>query len=317
MKIVFFGTPDFAVSSLEALLAVGHEIAAVVTAPDKPSGRGLQATPSAVKQFAIEKNLLVLQPEKLKDDAFIVQLKAIDAPLFIVVAFRMLPEVVWNMPKQGTYNLHASLLPKYRGAAPINWAIINGERETGLTTFKLQHAIDTGDILLQTCVPIEDTVTAGQLYETLKIKGAELLVKTVQLIEESAAHDRALPFVQQATGVVSHAPKLNKETGHLDWSCDAKSIHNRVRGLHPSPSAWTVLHQGDKQYVIKIHRSRINNGTRSLFVGKAVTDNKSHLYITCGTDAIEVLELQAEGRKRMTVEAFLRGFKIEEDGYFE
>ena len=317
MKIVFFGTPDFAVSSLEALLEAGHDIAAVVTAPDKPSGRGLQTSASAVKLFAVEKNLLVLQPERLKEEAFVSQLKAIHADLFIVVAFRMLPEIVWNMPKHGTYNLHASLLPKYRGAAPINWAIINGDSETGITTFKLQHAIDTGDVLLQARVTLNDTISAGELYGLLKTKGAQLLVQTVKMIADHAQSGKELPFVQQSDGIVSHAPKLNKETGHINWHATAQEIHNLVRGLHPAPSAWTTLHEGGKQHVIKIHRSRVKNTSSKSVVGKVTTDNKTHLTILCGSGELDVLELQAEGRKRMAVDEFLRGFKIAGDAYFE
>ncbi len=317
MKIVFFGTPDFAVSSLNALMQSSHQVLAVVTAPDKPSGRGLQTTSSAVKQYALEKKLEVLQPEKLKDEAFHDRLKALGADLFIVVAFRMLPELVWNLPKHGTYNLHASLLPKYRGAAPINWALINGDSETGITTFKLQHAIDTGDVLLQEAVPLDQTITAGELYEILKIKGAVLLTRTVDMIEAYANKEIALPFIKQSTAATSHAPKLNKETGRIQWASRASAIHNLVRGLSPAPGAWTLLKQGDQQQQIKIYKTAVISDQASKGTGSITSDGKSQLVIGCGETSLAILELQAEGRKRMATEEFLRGFKILPEAYFE
>ena len=242
MRIVFMGTPEFAVASLEALLASGSEIVGVVTAPDKPAGRGKKLTESAVKKYAAGRGLRVLQPTKLKDEAFLAELKSLGADLQVVVAFRMLPEVVWNMPPKGTINLHASLLPQYRGAAPINWVLINGEAESGVTTFFLKHEIDTGDILFTEKITLTGVETAGELHDRLKDKGAGLLVKTVKAIESGRYTE--LPQSQLAEGVeLKSAPKLFKEDGEIDWNQSAEKIYNLIRGLSPVPGAYTTLQE--------------------------------------------------------------------------
>ncbi|MFN3316928.1 MAG: methionyl-tRNA formyltransferase, partial [Raineya sp.] len=235
MRIIFMGTPEFAVPSLQVLVENGYNIVGVVTAPDKPAGRGKQMQVSEVKQYALSQNLPILQPEKLKSPDFLAELQALKADLQVVVAFRMLPEVVWAMPPIGTFNLHASLLPKYRGAAPINWAIINGETETGVTTFFLQHEIDTGNIIFQEKEPISPTDTAGSLYQRLMHKGAKLVLKTVQTIEKGDV--QTFPQV----GEITHAPKIFRETCQIDWNKTSTEIYNFVRGLAPYPAAWTTL----------------------------------------------------------------------------
>jgi len=317
MKLVFFGTPDFAAASLDAIWQAGHEIAAVVTAPDKPSGRGLQLSTSAVKNYALEKRLLILQPDNLKHVDFIETLQKLNADIFIVVAFRMLPEVVWNMPPRGTYNLHASLLPQFRGAAPINWAIIKGATQTGLTTFKLQHTIDSGDILLQHPVSIGPNTQAGELYDQLKIEGAGLLVRTLQLIEQAEKEGKVLEFKKQNDEAVTHAPKINKETGHIRWMGHAKDIHNLVRGLSPVPGAWTTLIEGGKRTQIKIYQTKEHTAHKRKEAGQILTDGRTYLHIQCGEGVLEVQSLQAEGRKRMQVDEFLRGWRYDDESYFE
>ena len=251
-RIVFMGTPEFAVASLDALVKAGFNIVAVVTAPDKPAGRGMKMNESAVKKYASDSGMNILQPEKLKNPEFIETLKKLDADLQIVVAFRMLPEVVWNMPSLGTVNVHASLLPQYRGAAPINWAIINGEKETGITTFKLQHEIDTGNILLQEKTPIGDNETAGELHDKLKIIGAQLLVKTVTGLADNSIQE--LPQSRLNSHEVSnlrHAPKIFTDTCRINWNNSISSVHNLIRGLSPFPGAFTTL----RDKTLKIFRS--------------------------------------------------------------
>lgn len=301
MKIVFMGTPEFAVPSLEILLDNGYDVPAVVTAPDKPGGRhGLQV--SAVKQFAQTRGLRVLQPEKLKNPAFLEALRELKADLQVVVAFRMLPEVVWNMPPLGTMNLHASLLPKYRGAAPINWAIINGEPETGLTTFLLKHEIDTGDLLFQERLPIGDNETAGELHARMMVLGAQLVLKSVQALERGEA--RPLP---QSDAEASHAPKIFTEDCQIDFSQPAARVHNFIRGLSPHPGAWTSL-DGKKLKILRTEKELSDVG--QLPPGSFFSDGKSYLKISAADGYLNVLELQIEGKRHMNVRDFLNGYRI-------
>lgn len=304
LRIVFFGTPDFAVASLKALVDAGANVLAVVTAPDKPAGRGMQLQASAVKQYALEQSLPVLQPEKLKNPDFLAELKALNADLHIVVAFRMLPEAVWNMPPLGTVNVHASLLPQYRGAAPINWAIINGETETGVTTFRLKHEIDTGNILLQHKVAILPQDNIGTLYEKLMAAGAELLVKTVTGLAEG--NIKEVPQAEVATTHLKHAPKIFKETGLIDWHNNAEEIHNLIRGLSPHPAAHTIL-QGKG---LKIYKSHYETAAHGKEPGTADTDGKVYLRMAAADGWLYIDELQQEGKKRMDVASFLRGFRL-------
>lgn len=302
MRIVFMGTPEFAVASLKALLDAGKNVVAVVTAPDKPAGRGQQLNQSAVKQFALEKGLPILQPIKLKDPEFLESLKSYHPDLQIVVAFRMLPEVVWNLPPQGTINLHGSLLPDYRGAAPINWAIINGEKETGVSTFKLKHEIDTGDILLQEKIAIGDAETAGELHDRMKEIGAQLLVKTIDALEKGQL--QAQPQVQAAAE--KHAPKLFKEDGEIDWQQPAALIFNRIRGLSPYPTAFTRL-QGK---TLKIFKAEVIKGNELAAPGIYLSDHKTYLKFAAADAYLSLLEVQLEGKKRMVIEEFLRGVRL-------
>jgi methionyl-tRNA formyltransferase len=294
------GTPPFAVASLAALVEAGYHIVGVVTAPDKPAGRGMQLTQSAVKQYALEKGLKVLQPEKLKNPVFLEELSALKADLQVVVAFRMLPELVWNMPPMGTINVHGSLLPQYRGAAPINWAIINGEKETGVTTFKLQQEIDTGDILLQDTMPIGENETAGELHDRMKETGAKLLLRTLEGI--TAGTLTALPQANIAVPI-QHAPKLFTETCKIDWTKPAGSIHNLIRGLSPFPGAFSYL----DGKMLKIYRSKKEITPTNSEAGTVLTDGKTYLKFACADGFIHVTDIQSEGKKRMPVEDFLRG----------
>lgn len=303
-RIVFMGTPDFAVPILKALHNNGFEIAGVVTAPDKPAGRGLKLSPSPVKIYAIENELLVLQPEKLRSKAFLEALSSLQADLFIVVAFRMLPEVVWSMPKLGTFNLHASLLPQYRGAAPINWAIINGETETGVTTFFIEKEIDTGKIIFQEKEPIYPEDTAGDLYTRLMEKGAKLVVKTAQAIFAGNYPQEE----QRHLGELKAAPKLYRENGQIDWRQPTVKIHNLIRGLSPFPSAWTNLNGLN----LKIYRSEIRpleNGN-DLEPGSIQSDGKTYLYFKTVDGWLSVKELQLEGKRKMGIDEFLRGYDV-------
>lgn len=312
MKIVFMGTPEFAVASLDILVRNGYEIAAVVTVPDKPAGRGQQIQQSAVKKYAIEKGLICLQPEKLKDENFINELKNINADLQIVVAFRMLPEVVWNMPKYGTYNLHGSLLPKYRGAAPINWAIIYGETESGVTSFKLKHEIDTGNMLLQERTEIFDTMTAGDLHDKLMILGANVILKTVQIIESGNYELKP----QDDTKSI-HAPKIFKDTCKINWNNSVTTIYNLIRGLSPYPTAYTeYVDKNNQLQSIKIFVAEKQNENIQHKPGTVISDGKSYLKVACIDGYIIIKSLQASGKKRMFVEDFLRGFKIEDNLVF-
>ena len=300
------GTPEFAVPSLNKIYEAGYEIAAVITAPDKPAGRGMQLTQSAVKKFALAKNLKILQPEKLKSPEFIEELKSLKADLQVVVAFRMLPEIVWNMPPMGTVNLHGSLLPQYRGAAPINWAIINGEKETGVTTFKLQQQIDTGNILLQEKIPVSENETAGTLHDKMMNVGAELLLKTIRGLENGTLKE----IPQPSTSNVGHAtlraaPKIFTETGEINWNKNVEEIYNLIRGLSPYPSAFTFLN-GKK---LKIFSAEKENSGESNGAGQFLTDHKTFLKFAARDGFISLKEIQLEGKKKMKIEDFLRGWR--------
>lgn len=297
------GTPEFAVPSLEILVDNKFNVVAVITAPDKPQGRGQKITYSPVKESALKHNIPVLQPTNLKTPEFLEELKSYQANLQVVVAFRMLPEMVWAMPALGTFNLHASLLPQYRGAAPINWAIINGEKETGATTFFLKHEIDTGSIIFQEKETITKDDTVGELYERLMIKGAQLVLKTVQSIEKGN-----YPSIPQTESVeVKHAPKIFKETCQINWNQSSEQIRNFVRGLNPYPTAWCELN--GKNY--KIFKVSVSEGSvNQKEIGSVNTDNKNYLHIRTSDGLISIDELQPEGKRRMDIKEFFRGNKI-------
>jgi methionyl-tRNA formyltransferase len=306
-RIVFMGTPPFAVASLDALVKAGFTISAVVTAPDKPAGRGLQLQQSAVKKYAVENNLPVIQPVKLKDPAFIDALEALNANVFVVVAFRMLPEIVWNMPPMGTINVHGSLLPSYRGAAPINWAVINGEKETGVTTFKLKAAIDTGNILLQDKLPITEADTAGTIHDKMMVLGAHLLVTTLHgIINNTLAEKDQEEIINNDPNLLKHAPKIFTETCTINWNNTAESIFNLIRGLSPFPGALTKL--DDK--IFKIFAAQKEICSHQSPAGSVLTDNKTYLKFACADGYLHITDLQLEGKKRMQVADFLRGYNI-------
>ncbi len=293
------GTPEFAVPMLEILLHSQHQVVGVVTAPDKPAGRGMQLSESEVKVFAKQHQLQLLQPEKLKNEQFLEELRALQADLFVVVAFRMLPEVVWNMPPLGTINLHASLLPNYRGAAPINRAIMNGETETGVTTFLLQHEIDTGKIIFQEKIAIRADETAGELYQELMALGAGVLLKTVNAIGEGQ-----YPQVpQDHITDVKHAPKIFKDDCRIVWNHTAQQVYNQIRGLSPYPAAFTTL----DGKLFKIYKANIGPGLSQLQPGQHSTDGKTYVRFACAEGSIDVVECQIEGKKKMKVDEFLRG----------
>ncbi|NNC94984.1 MAG: methionyl-tRNA formyltransferase [Chitinophagales bacterium] len=301
-RVVFMGTPEFAVESLKAIHEAGYNVVGVITAVDKPAGRGRSIQQSAVKKYAVEHELEVLQPKNLKNKDFIADLSALEADLFAVVAFRMLPEVVWSLPPKGTINLHASLLPDYRGAAPINWVLINGEEESGLTTFFIEKEIDTGKIILQNKLKIGENETAGELHDRMKVAGAELLLETVDSIFSGSYTQ----YDQDPEKYKNKAPKLFKENCRIDWDKDATTVHNFIRGLSPFPGAWTKL--GDK--ILKIYRSKVDEETESGIAGEITVTEDSKLNIACGEQWIEVLELQMEGKKRMASSEFLKGNKV-------
>jgi len=299
------GTPDFAVASLAALLNANFNVVGVVTAPDKPAGRGQKINESAVKKYAVENNLKVLQPEKLKNPEFIEQLKVLNADLQLVVAFRMLPEVVWKMPKKGTINLHASLLPNYRGAAPINWAIINGEKESGVTTFFLKQEIDTGDVLFLDKVIIEDGMTAGDLHDDLMKKGADLLVKTVKAIEKNDYQE--IPQESFNEENLKHAPKIFKEDCQINWNLDNDVIYNKIRGLSPYPTAFTqFLDKG-----LKIYKVTKEDVEPVISAGAFLSDGKTYLKFASKNGFISLKEIQQEGKKKMEIGDFLRGIRLD------
>ncbi|OYD44592.1 methionyl-tRNA formyltransferase [Sphingobacterium cellulitidis] len=306
MRIIFMGTPDFAVASLKALIEAGEEVVAVVTGPDKPAGRGQKMHSSAVKQFAVSQNIPVLQPVKLRDPEFLEELKSFQADLQVVVAFRMLPEIVWNMPPKGTINVHASLLPNYRGAAPINHAILNGEKSSGVTTFLLQHEIDTGNILFFTEVPISETDNAGDLHDKLMVAGAELLIKTVNAIKEGNVN----PIPQDelsSNQELKHAPKIFKEDCLIDWGKSTEEVFNQIRGLSPYPAAFTYL--DDK--VLKIYSADKEVVGHSEKPGSYISDGKTNIKFATADGFISLSEIQIEGKKRMAVTDFLRGYRLD------
>ncbi|MEO8066620.1 MAG: methionyl-tRNA formyltransferase [Flavobacteriales bacterium] len=304
-RIVFMGTPEFAVHSLNALLKSGVEVAAVVTAMDKPAGRGRQVQASAVKLRAVELGLPLLQPERLKDPGFHASLLDIGADLFVVVAFRMLPESVWTMPPLGTINLHASLLPQYRGAAPINWAVINGERITGATTFFIRHEIDTGDILMQEELSIGTDDTAGEVHDRMAHMGGDLLARTVQSVLAGTASSQPQ---RSSTGVVLHAaPKLNPLNCRIDWNRTAQRIHDHVRGLNPYPGAWTQWIAADRSAHFKVLRTAVTAQRTVHTIPGSVEIHADGLRVSCADSSIELLEVQAEGKRRMTAAEFARG----------
>jgi methionyl-tRNA formyltransferase len=306
LRIIFMGTPDFAVASLDALVNAGCNIVGVITAPDKPAGRGMQLQQSAVKKYALEKDLNILQPEKLKNQIFIDQLKSLHSDVQVVVAFRMLPEVVWNMPPMGTINVHASLLPNYRGAAPINWAIINGDSETGITIFKLQQEIDTGNILMQEKISIGENETAGELHDRLKILGANVLVKTIKSLANGTLTEQTQSEIRNPKSEIKHAPKILTETCKIDWNEKAEDIFNLIRGLSPYPTAFTYIH--DKMLKIFFGKKEIIDHHKTN--GDFETDGKSFLKFACTDGFIHCTDIQLQGKKRILIEDFLRGYRI-------
>jgi methionyl-tRNA formyltransferase len=310
LRIVFLGTPEFAVASLNALVQAGYNIVAVITAPDKAAGRGMKPQESAVKKYALEKGLKILQPEKLKNPEFLIELKSLNADLQVVVAFRMLPEAVWNMPPMGTINVHGSLLPQYRGAAPINWAIINGEKETGITTFKLKHEIDTGDILLQEKILIPNDETAGELHDRMKEIGAQLLVRTVEGLASGRLKEtpqETMSNQQFAIGnSLRHAPKIFTNTCKINWNKSADEVYNLIRGLSPYPAAFTEF----EERTLKIFRAKKEIVMPNISPGSFETDKKKILKFACADGYIHAEGLQLEGKKKMLVEDFLRGYRF-------
>lgn len=307
-KIVFMGTPDFAVASLQALIENNFNIVGVVTNPDKPAGRGQKIQESAVKKYAKSQNLRILQPTNLKDAEFQKNLKSLNADLQIIVAFRMLPESVWNMPPLGSVNLHGSLLPQYRGAAPINWAVINGDKKTGVTTFFLKHEIDTGDILFKQEIPIDEQDTAGIVHDKLMITGAQLLVKTVQAIFENNYTE--IPQEQLIDGEIKHAPKIFKPDCKINWNASAHKIYNLIRGLSPYPTAWSELQdKNGKNISVKIFSSIKEITNHNLVSGSIVSDRKKNLKVATTDGFILIRELQLAGKKRMNTANFLQGFQ--------
>jgi methionyl-tRNA formyltransferase len=299
MKIIFMGTPDFAIPSLLAILNSKHNLAAIVTTPDKERGRGQKITYTPVKEFAIKNNIPVLQPENLKDEKFFDKLKEINADIFVVVAFRILPQEVYSLPKKGAFNLHGSLLPKYRGAAPIQWAIINGEKETGLTTFFLKEKVDTGNVILQEKLKISEDDNFGTLHDKMSDLGASVVLKTLDLIDSNTFEVK-----EQNNLLACPAPKITKEVCQIDWNKPAEQIHNLVRGLSPYPGAF-FLNDGKQ---IKVFKSSVNKDVK--LKPASICQSKSIAIVGCGENSLNLLELQPEGRKRMSVEEFLRGYKL-------
>lgn len=307
IRIIYMGTPDFAVESLRALVEGGYNVVAVVTMPDKPAGRGHQLQFSAVKQYALSVDLPILQPERLKDETFLQELRSYQADLQIVVAFRMLPEVVWNMPRLGTFNLHASLLPQYRGAAPINWAVMNGDTETGATTFMLQHEIDTGNIILQERIPIAEEENVGSVHDRLMTMGASLVTRTVDLIIDSENSGKPVPTIPQDTiqdSNLSPAPKIFKDTCAIDFSRSAEQVRNHIRGLSPYPAAWINEMPASHPLADMLKGAKVYKAARA-----TQAEQKGHIIVPCGDGYIDLLELQLPGKKRMDAAALLNGLK--------
>lgn len=313
LRIIFMGTPEFAVASLDILIKNKYNIVAVITVPDKPAGRGQQLQQSAVKKYALENGLPLLQPEKLKAESFLEQLRALQADLQIVVAFRMLPEAVWSMPRLGTFNLHGSLLPQYRGAAPINRAVMNGEKETGVTTFFLQQEIDTGKIIFRERTPVGENETAGDVHDRLMHIGAALVLKTVQAIENND-----YPQVEQSEYIArgekeQHAPKIFREDCRIDWQQPAAAVHNMIRGLSPYPAAFTeLLPAGGTPHILKIYKTEKEPASHALGAGSVLSDSRTFIKIAVKDGFIIIRELQLAGKKRMTAAEFLRGFPLDD-----
>lgn len=313
LRIVYMGTPEFAVESLKRLVEGGYNVVGVITMPDKPMGRhGSVLQPSPVKAYAVSQGLKVLQPEKLKDEGFLEELRALRADLQIVVAFRMLPEAVWQMPRLGTFNLHASLLPQYRGAAPINWAVINGDTETGITTFFLKHEIDTGEIIDQVRVPIADTDNVGVVYDRLMMLGGDLVLKTVDAI--LAGNVKTIPQeTLSSTGPLRPAPKIFKDTCRIDWTKGVKPVYDFIRGLSPYPAAWTELCEPDSSPVtMKIYESSKEFVEHTFAPGTILTDKKTYFKVASTDGFVHLLSVQLAGKKRMNVTDFLRGYRYSE-----
>lgn len=308
LKIVFMGTPDFAVGILDMLVKNEYNIVGVITAPDRPAGRGRKLNESAVKKYAVENDLKVLQPTNLKDEAFLATLKNLNANLQVVVAFRMLPKVVWNMPKYGTFNLHASLLPQYRGAAPINWAIINGETRTGVTTFFIDEKIDTGEIIMQDEAVIEKTDNAEDLHARLMHLGANTVLKTVEQIESGNFTTHKQSDLQN----LKDAHKIHRETCEIDWNKSSNDIYNFIRGLSPYPAAWTTLTNGDQSVITKIYKAEIETAKHDLSTGTLVF-NKKEMKVAVENGYLNLLEIQLQGKKRMQVKDLLNGLNLEEN----
>lgn len=308
LKIVFMGTPDFAVGILDTIYQKKYEIVGVITAPDKPAGRGQKVSTSAVKEYALEKNLRLLQPTNLKSEDFLAELKSLEANLQVVVAFRMLPEVVWKMPKLGTFNLHASLLPEYRGAAPINWAIINGENKTGVTSFFIDDKIDTGAMILSKATEIGANETAGELHDRLMHLGSETVLETLQLIEAG----KATTTLQENNPDVKTAYKLNKENCKIDWSQSGQTIFNLIRGLSPYPAAWTFIKDGENEWNVKIYLASFEEKTHSDAIGK-ITTTKKEIFISTKDGILKIESLQFPGKKRMLAHELLNGISFSEN----
>ena len=310
LRIVYMGTPDFAVYPLQKLLEAGHKVVAVVTNPDKPAGRGQKIQESPVKKFAMEKRIPVLQPERFRDERFLEELRAFQADLQLVVAFKMLPEVVWNMPRLGTFNLHASLLPQYRGAAPINWAVINGDTETGITTFFLKHEIDTGEVIQQVRVPIADTDNVEVVHDKLMMLGGKLVLETVDAILDGTVK----PIPQEEMAVVGElrpAPKIFKDTCRIDWNQPVKKVYDFIRGLSPYPAAWSELVASENEtVVVKIFETEKMYESHQLSVGTVVTDGKKYIKVAVPDGFVSILSLQLPGKKRLKTDELLRGFKL-------
>ena len=315
LRIVFMGTPEFAVASLRRLVEEGYNIVAVVTTPDKPAGRGQKLHESDVKVAARELGLPILQPERLRDEAFVEAMRALEPDLGIVIAFRMLPEVIWAMPRLGTFNLHASLLPEYRGAAPINWAVINGERETGITTFLLNHEIDKGDIIGQKREPIAEDDTVGTMYDKLMRSGCDLVVETVERVAAGNYEAREQMHIDEAT--LKPAPKIFKDDCRIDWSWEGRRIVNFVRGLSPYPAAWTPMYiDGEERGSAKIFRVTFSAAEHKRTAGTVESDGKSSLRVACQDGWVEIHELQVAGKRRMAVRDLLLGLRNIEDYTF-
>ncbi len=309
-RIVFMGTPEFAVPSLDAIIQAGYPVAGVVTAPDKPAGRGLQLTLSPVKRYAEDKGLIVLQPDSLKEDYFIEDLQALNGELFVVVAFRMLPEIVWSMPRLGTVNLHGSLLPQYRGAAPINWALINGEMETGVTTFFIEKEIDTGNILKNASVSLTPNTLACELHDQLMVLGANLLIDTINEISEGTIKAIPQSEIIKPGMILKPAPKLNRDHGHINWTDPAVKIHNQIRGLSSVPGAWTqFLTDTGYSFGMKILETEIDATAQWGYPGEVLFEKPNKLWIQTGAGSLRVKKLQQAGKKAMVIAEFLRGFR--------